>query len=251
LTRQLEKGRDFYARRLGVKKFLAYFQSFTNTYGDPDFLCSLYKEALAFPGVAGLVIGTRPDCLNRPILEQLARLAQEKPVWLELGLQSIHPETLVRINRGHTFRDFLSALDQARAYNLPVTVHIILGLPGESADRMLQTGEALSRLPIQGLKIHPLAVLKGTGMEPLFLKHQYVPLDLETYVKVVCDILELLNPEVIIERLTQDSRPEELVAPLWTRQKALILNRIDQEMEARDAWQGKKYPSHHPLPSHP
>ncbi len=239
ITEQLEAGKAALRRRYKAEKFIAYFQSFSNTYAPLDHLRRLYEEALAVPDVAGLAVGTRPDCLDDGILDLLAELNRRVWVSLEYGLQSIHNRTLVRINRGHTFETFRDAVERTRARRLDVGVHVILGLPGEGKREMLETAEALAEMDIQAIKIHLLYVVRGTALHHLYEAGQYRCLDRETYVDIVCEFLSRLPPGVVIHRLTGDPHPAELAAPLWALEKQANLRAIRETLRIRDLWQGK------------
>lgn len=220
--------------------YIAYFQAYTNTYAPVKRLREVYEEALAEENVVGLAISTRPDCLPEDTLDYLAELNQRTYLWVELGLQSRHDRTLVWLGRGHDYAQFLRGLEQLCSRNIRVCAHIILGLPGEYREEMLETARALAELPLAGLKIHLLHVLRGTPLAALFQEKPFPLLTKEEYVALVVDILEILPPEMVIHRLTGDGPPEELMAPMWSRKKWEVLNAIDAELERRDSWQGKK-----------
>ncbi|KGP76856.1 hypothetical protein JT05_02465 [Desulfosporosinus sp. Tol-M] len=220
-------------------QYIAYFQAHTNTYAAVKRLREVYEEALAEENVVGLSISTRPDCLPEDVLDYLEELNRRTYLWVELGLQSIHSKTMEWIGRGHDYAQFLKGLEQLQARGIRVCAHIILGLPGETKAEMVETAQAVAQLPLQGIKIHLLHVLRGT---PLATIYQNVPFDLltkEEYVSLVVDILEILPPEVVIHRLTGDGPPDDLLGPLWSRKKWEVLNAIDAELERRDSWQGK------------
>ena len=221
-------------------QYIAYFQAYTNTYAPVKQLREVYEEALKEENVVGLAISTRPDCLPEDVLDYLEELNQRTYLWVELGLQSIHDKTMDWIGRGHVYAQFLKGLEQLRSREIRVCAHIILGLPGETKAEMMATAQAVAQLPLQGIKIHLLHVLRGTPLASIF---QHEPFDLmtkEEYVSLVVDILEVLPPEVVIHRLTGDGPPDDLIGPLWSRKKWEVLNAIDAELERRDSWQGKK-----------
>jgi radical SAM protein (TIGR01212 family) len=238
ITAQLEQGMARLSRRYGASSFIAYFQSFSNTYAPGETLRALYHEALAFPEVAGLSIGTRPDCLSPEILDLLADIAQERLLWLELGLQSAHDHTLKLINRGHDVACFTRAVREAAARGLEVVAHVILGLPGEGPAEMAATARYLGELPLQGVKIHLLYVIRGSGLEKMYRAGNYSPLEVEECVGLVADFLELLPPHLVIHRLTGDPHPEELVAPTWCLNKSQVLQNIREELARRGSRQG-------------
>jgi len=238
---QLERGKQQLAKRYKAKRFIAYFQSFTNTYAPPEHLRRLYGEALSVTDVAGLSIGTRPDCVDESVLGLLQDLARRHMIWVEYGLQSAHDTTLAIINRGHDVRCFRDAVKRTRHRGILICAHVILGLPGEQKHHMLETARAVARMGLDGIKIHLCYVVKGTGLEALYLEGGYRPLEQDEYVEILCDFLELLPPEMVVQRLTGDPHPEELVAPLWCRDKARILSLLEQTLEKRDSWQGKRF----------
>lgn len=241
ITAQLQAGMERLRRRYGAQKFIAYFQSFSNTYGPLPLLQSLYEEALAFPQVVGLSIGTRPDCLTPEVLELLASWRSRALIWLELGLQSAHDRTLALINRGHDVACFVRGVELAVSYGLEVVAHVILGLPGEGREEMLATARFLGRLPLAGVKIHLLYVIRGTRMAELLAAGAYRPLARQEYVDLVVDFLELLPPELVIHRLTGDPHPQELLAPSWCLDKAGVLADIRQALERRGTFQGRLF----------
>lgn len=238
---QVEAGRKNLSRRYGAKKFIAYFQAFTNTYGPVEHLKAVYDEALAAADMVGLSVGTRPDCVNDDVLDLLQGYLGTHLVWVEYGLQSAHDPTLSRINRGHDFACFKKAVARTRERGIAVCAHVILGLPGEDRSHMMKTADALAACGVDGVKIHLLYVVKGTAMEALFEKRAYVPLSQEAYIALVSDFLERLPPHVVIQRLTGDPHPGELVAPRWCLDKAGTLSGIRRTLEKRDSWQGKFY----------
>jgi len=243
ITEQLERGKARLARRYKATKFIAYFQSFSNTYGPPQDLQNLYLEALEVEGVVGLAIGTRPDCVPDGVLDMLSELNQRTYLWVEYGLQSIHERTLELVNRGHDVAAFVDAVERSRRRDLDICVHVILGLPGENRTDMLATARAIGKLDIQGVKIHLLYVIEGTPLAELYLRGDYRCLSREEYVDIVCEFLALLPPQVVIHRLTGDPHPEELLAPKWAMDKQTNLQAIRETLQSRDLWQGKFYAS--------
>jgi len=240
IEEQMEKGCQFAERRYGAKKFIAYFQSFTNTYAPADHLKSLYDRALTHPGMVGLSVATRPDCIDHDRLRLLSSYRKDFMVWIEYGLQSAHDRTLSLINRGHDVTCFLSGVRLANEYGLNTCVHVILGLPGETSEMMMETARFLATLPIQGVKIHLLYVVRGTPLAAMYEKGRYQCLDRDTYVELVLNFLEILPPGLVIQRLTGDPIGDELAAPLWAKEKSRNLNLIKKRMEQRNTWQGKK-----------
>jgi radical SAM protein (TIGR01212 family) len=241
ITDQLLQGKKSLARRYKAKKFLAYFQSFSNTYAPIDKLQKLYDEALAVEDIVGLSIGTRPDCVDLPVLELLQDYAGHHLIWIEYGLQSASDKTLELINRGHDVQCFKDAVRATLNRGIKICAHVILGLPGETRSDILQTARTISDLGIDGVKLHLLYVVKGTPLEALYRQGDYRCLEQQAYIDLVCDFLERIPPEMVIQRLTGDPHPEELVAPQWARRKSQTLQLINDTLEERDTWQGKFY----------
>lgn len=241
IDEQVMKGRRFAEKRYGAKKFIAYFQSFTNTYAPLEKLKNLYDQALQHPDMVGLSVGTRPDCVDQEILRLLSSYGNDYMVWIEYGLQSSHDTTLSAINRGHDVACFRRSVLMSESQGLQVCAHVILGLPGETRDMMVETARFLSDLPVKGVKIHLLYVVKGTPLASLYERGGYRCLEREAYIDSVVDFLEYLPPGVVIQRLTGDPAAEELVAPLWAQNKTGTLNRIRKRLEERDTWQGRNY----------
>lgn len=241
IIHQLRAGIEAGHRR-GVKQFLAYFQSYTNTYAPAAKLRDVYDTIRAFPEIKGLAIGTRPDCVDAGVLEVVSAFAPEYEVWLEYGLQSIHAETLFRINRGHGPDAFFMAVELTRQHpGIKICAHVILGLPGESPEMERETARAVARLRLEGVKFHPLHVVKSTPLARDFAHGRYAPLSREAYAERVVRFLEQLWPETVIQRLTADCPDERLVAPKWLLDKNAVLREIQERMEKEDTWQGKCY----------
>ena len=241
IIEQIKIGRKRLGRRYGAKKFIPYFQSFTNTYAPLSQLKEFYDLALERPDMVGLSVATRPDCVTKEILELLGSYQKDHLVWIEYGIQSAHDITLSRINRGHSVACFEQSVHMAKAFGLNVCAHIILGLPGESREMMLQTARFLGRLPVDGVKIHLLYIVKDAPLATLYKNGEYQCLERETYVDLVVDILECLPSEMVIQRLTGDAVEEELMAPLWAKHKFETLERIRGRLEERDTWQGRLF----------
>jgi hypothetical protein len=239
ISQQLASGKAALSKRYNAKKFIAYFQSFSNTYAHYERLKNLYDEALSVEDIAGLSIGTRPDCINEPVLSLLQNYSRNYLVWIEYGLQSANDSTLALINRGHDFECFRKAVKFTKERNIKICAHVILGLPREGRKEMLETAKALRGLEIDGIKIHLLYIVKGTKMEELYINGGFRCLEQEEYCETVCDFLELLPAEMVIQRLTGDPHRDELVAPLWSLEKAKTLNMIKEILKKRDSWQGK------------
>lgn len=241
ITQQIEKQAASIRQKRGVAKFIAYFQAYTNTYAPVNYLRKIYTEAISHPDIVAISIGTRPDCLDADILQLLDELNQKKPVWVELGLQTIHEATAQYIRRGYPLSCFEQAVSELRKRNLDVIVHTILGLPGESKNNILSTIEYLNHQDIQGIKLQLLHVLKGTDLAEDYLAGKFQVYSMEEYLELVIDCLEHLNPEIVIHRLTGDGTKDLLIAPLWSSAKRTVLNTLHRECKLRHAFQGKQY----------
>lgn len=223
-------------------KFIAYFQSFSNTYAPVEKLKELYDIVFIDPSIVGLAIGTRPDCINEKIVD-LLKTYQEKGyyLWIELGLQSIYDKTLKLIHRGHTFEDFLRAYYLLKENNIPVVVHIIFGLPEETKEMMIETVKTLAKLKVDGIKFHALYIPKGSKMEEMYLKGEYKPLEMEEYVELVAFALTYLPPSTVIHRVCSEAREEDILAPLWITKKMEVINLLRKVMNEKGLYQGKNY----------
>jgi radical SAM protein (TIGR01212 family) len=229
------------ASRYNARKFIAYFQAFTNTYAPCDILRRRYDEALVDSDIVGLAIGTRPDCVDEAKLNLIEEYTATHMVWVEYGLQSMHNRTLEMINRRHTFEDFVRAVRMTEGRNILICAHVILGLPGESKVNVLDTARALAELGIDGVKIHSLYILKGTPLARLFEAGGCTVLDQATYVEWVVAFLERLAPHTVVQRLTGDPHHSALLAPEWTVEKHQTLSLIQKNLQAGETWQGKLY----------
>ena len=241
IPEQLVKGKAALQEKRPVRSFIAYFQAFTNTYGPVPYLEKIYTEALSDPDVKVLSVATRPDCLGEDVIALLSRLNRIRPVWVELGLQTIHPDTVRLIRRGYDTDVFDRAVRRLRDAGISVIVHVILYLPGEDEDRMLDTIRYLNRCGIQGVKLQLLHVLKGTDLDDLYQRHPFHLPDMEEYIRMLAKCVTHLRPDIVIHRLTGDGPKELLRAPLWTGAKRTVLNRFHQYMKENDLWQGKDY----------
>ncbi len=240
IKRQIENGRQVIRKRTGAMKYLAYFQAYTNTYADVEELKVLYDMALAEADVVGLSVGTRPDCVPDRVLDLLAAYQDRGyTVWLELGLQSSFDETLERVNRGHGFAEYLDAVKRAHQRHLPVCTHLITGLPGEEYRHALLSHERVLQSGVQGLKYHPLHVVKGTRLANQWRRGEYQPLQEAEYIDTICDLVELTPAEVIFHRLTGTASEKILLAPAWCSKKWQVLNGIAAELKKRGSYQGK------------
>ncbi len=240
ITEQIEAGRVPMMKKYKARKFIVYFQSYTNTYAPVPHLKQMFDQALSCENVVGLAVGTRPDCIDRQKIELIQSYADQCLVWLEYGLQTVHDDTLKRINRGHDFDAFEKAVQLTRDRGIRICAHVILGLPGEDREMMLETARVLSGMGIDGIKIHLLYVVKGTALDTMWQNGEYRCMTQAEYVDVVCDFLERLPENIIIQRITGDPHPEELRAPLWAARYRDTFNMIQKTLKARDTYQGKR-----------
>ncbi len=238
---QLESGRQVIAKRTGAQRFIAYFQAYTNTYADIQHLASLYEEALAEPDVVGLSIGTRPDCVSEEVLDLLASYQKRGyEIWLELGLQSAFDSTLERIQRGHGFAEYQQAVVATRQRGIPICTHLIIGLPGEERSHNLVTLDRVLELGVEGLKLHPLHVVKHTILAKQWRQGAYQPLEMSTYVSIAADMIERTPPDIVYHRVTATASMAILQAPIWCNKKWAVLNAITAELHRRNSEQGEK-----------
>lgn len=243
VTAQLEDGKAFFARKYPEMKFLAYFQAYTNTYSELETLKRMYEEALAVEGVVGLVIGTRPDCMPDSLLDYLEELARRTFLLVEYGIESADDRTLERINRGHDFACTADAVRRTAARGILTGGHVILGLPGESREQLMEQAETLSGLPLTTLKLHQLQLIRGTRMAREFEMHpeDFHLYTAEEYIGLVIDYVEHLRKDIVLERFISQSPKELLIAPDWGLKNYEFTERLKKRMEERDAWQGKYY----------
>jgi radical SAM protein (TIGR01212 family) len=239
VAEQIASGKKYYKPQ--AAKFIAYFQTFTNTYAPVIKLRALYDEALAQEDVIGLSIGTRPDCLGPDVVELLSGYAEKYHIWVELGLQSVHDKTLQFINRGHNFKQFSNAVDALAGRGLNICVHIIIGLLNERDEDVLITAKTIAAMPVNGIKIHSLLALEGTALGEIYKKGAISMITKEKYVSLVADVLEVLPREMVIQRLTADGYRDIFLAPDWALNKLDVLNSINKELERRESYQGKNY----------
>lgn len=226
----------------GNKVFLAYLQPFSNTYGSVNQLKSVYEPILDVPEIKGLILGTRPDCLSAEVCEYLSQLNQRIYLSIEIGLQSSSDKTLACNNRGHTWLDFENAVRQLAENNIETASHVMIGLPGDTTETILTTAKKLSGLPVHGIKIHQLMIIKGTKMESWYLQGKAEPYTLEKYTHIVCRFLKLLRPDQYIHRIIADSKPEHgLIAPMWSAEKLKSLSYINKYMNDKKVYQGMDY----------
>ncbi len=243
LLQQVSDGIAFHAQRYRrASRFMVYFQAYTNTYGDVEVIKALYEEALSHPKVIGLVIGTRPDCMPDELLEYLSQLNKTHPIIIEYGIESVYEETLVRVNRGHTFKQGKETLHKTAESGIACGAHFIFGLPGESRRQMLEASRIISGLPLTFIKFHQLQLIKGTAMTDDYLSNPsaFCLFDFDNYVDFIIDFTEMLNPAIVIERFAAEVPPRFLNTALWNNLRYdQILRIIELRMEERNSWQGK------------
>lgn len=246
LETQFRSIRDKMHQKWPNAKYLGYFQAFTNTYAPAHELREMYETILQQEGVVGLSIATRPDCLPDDVVELLAELNEKTYLWVELGLQTVHEHTAQLINRGHDYQTYIDGVEKLRKHNIRVCSHMILGLPGETEQDMMETARAIADLPVQGIKIHLLHLLKYTPLVKLWEQGGLRFLEKDQYIRLVVDILEILPPDMVIHRLTGDGPPDILIGPMWSLDKWGVLNGIDAELERRNTWQGRLWTPNEP-----
>lgn len=238
ITRQIEDAKQLVSNKQSENgTYIAYFQAFTNTYEKVSYLRELFFEAINHKDIVALSIATRPDCLNDDILDLLAELNKIKPVWIELGLQTIHERTATFIRRGYPLSVFDQAVTKLHHIGIEIIVHVILGLPYETQSDVIETIDYIAKLPIQGIKLQLLHILKGTDLAN-YLQEIHV-LTIEEYVTMVIDCLEHIPQDIVIHRITGDGPKSLMLAPMWSCNKKLVLNTIQKELKIRDSWQGK------------
>lgn len=248
VTQQLQEGIRFFGRKYPTMRYLAYFQAYTSTYDELPNLIARYEEALSVDGVVGIIIGTRPDCMPQALLDYLTELAKHTFVTVEYGVESTLDSTLQRINRGHNYATAIDAIERTAAANIITGAHLILGLPGETHDDMLQHATRLSQLPLHTIKLHQLQLIRGTVMGKEYEEHPEhfdIP-DIDTYIDRAIDFAELLRPDIVIERFVSQSPAELLIAPHWGLKNHEFTARLLRRMRERDTWQGCKWHKNKP-----
>jgi len=242
LEEQITSSMNYARRRFGAEKFIAYFQSFTSTYGETEFLSRQYNTIRKFDNIVGIAISTRPDCIDVEKLDVIESFAKGYEVYIEYGLQSVHDKTLKLINRNHSFSDFKKAVDMTyQRKNIHISVHIILGLPQESKKDMLETARVISAMPLWGIKFHCLHVVKETALEKVYNKGQVKLLSEEEYIDVLIRFLEIIPKDYVILRLVSSADKDLLIAPEWINNKQRVLKKIENEFKIRKTYQGRLY----------
>ena len=240
LVRQFNEVKDMISKKWPNSKYIAYFQANTNTYAPVNILKEKYEAVINLPNVVGINIATRADAITDECLDYLEELSKKTYLTVELGLQTIHEDTSKLINRCHTLKEFHDMVEKLRNKNINVVVHIINGLPYETKEMMIETVKYLNDLDIQGIKIHMLSIVKDTLLEHMYQESPFHVLTKEEYIDIVCEQLEYLRPEIVINRITGDPKKEDLIEPNWLVKKFCVLNDIDKEMKKRDIYQGDK-----------
>ena len=243
VSTQLDEGIEFFSRKYNSMKYLAYFQAYSNTYAPLENLRLLYEEALAHDEVIGLVIATRPDCINAETLDYLQKVSESHYVMVEFGIESHKNESLKRINRGHSFEESVYALEETARRNIHNCAHLILGLPGENETDWLDQAKVLSQLPIENLKLHQLQIHKGTRMHQEYKENpaQFEMFTVENYLNLIVQYLELLNPQIIVERFVSESPDNLLVAPRWGLKNFEFTAKLEKLLEEQQTWQGRLF----------
>lgn len=241
ISSQITEAKTRIQAKTNCNKFIAYFQAYTNTYASIEHLRRIYTEAINQPDIVALSIGTRCDCLSDEVLDLLEELSQTKPIWIELGLQTIHNSTHKTLNTHTTVEQFDSAVIRLHSRGLPVIAHVILGLPGETKSMMLETISHVASMPVSGIKLQLLHILKGTALAASYEANPFPLFELEEYCDFIVDCIELLPSTMAVHRITGDGPRKLLIGPLWSTDKKRVLNTIEKRFKERDTWQGKKY----------
>ena len=241
IPEQIQNAKELVSKKHSGSSYIAYFQAYTNTYAPTSYLERIFTEAIQEPDIKVLSIATRPDCLSQETLELLERLNQQKPVWVELGLQTIHKASSDFIRRGYDLDVFEKAVYDLKGRGISVIVHTILYLPNETTDMMLQTISYLNKLPIDGIKLQLLHILKGTDLADYYMSNPFHLPDLEEYLETLGTMISHLRPDIVVHRITGDGPKSLLIAPLWTGNKRHVLNSIQKYFKNSDIWQGKEY----------
>lgn len=241
LVEQINQAKGKIAQRTRANRFIAYFQAYTNTYADIEQLAAMYRDALHQPGIIGISVGTRPDCVSAQVLDLLDDIRRDgHEVWLELGLQSAFDETLIRVNRGHTLAEYRDTALAARRRGIPLCTHLIIGLPGENEEHFHTSLDIVLDIGVDGLKLHPLHVVKHTMLAYQWRRGGYQPLTKPDYIRIAADLIERTPEHVVFHRVTATASRDILLAPLWCAEKWNVLNGIEQELRRRDTHQGSR-----------
>ncbi len=240
LSEQIEEGIRI-ARRRKINRYIIYFQASTNTYAPIPILRQQFEQCLKTPGMVGLAIATRPDCLSDPVLHLIDELSHQTNIWIELGLQSAHDHTLKRIHRGHSVKAYTDAVEKLKNIPVRICTHVMAGLPGESKTELIETAQLIANNGTHEIKLHPMLILKDTQVEKEWQQGTLNALELDDYVSMCCDVLQKLPPDMVIQRLTAEAPSEQLLAPRWALHKQDVLTCIERELERRGTRQGSEY----------
>jgi uncharacterized protein len=238
LKQQVSEGIEYGRIRYKAKKFIVYFQPYSNTYAPVKVLKKRYDVIREFPDVVGMAIGTRPDLVDEEKLKLIEEYTKDYEVWLEYGLQSVHDKTLRLTNRNHTYQDVVKAVEMTRNRGIKICAHVIIGLPGETKEEMLETAKGCSHLNLDGIKIHPLYIVKGTALERMYNEGNYKPLEMDNYIEITAEFIAHLNPNMVIQRLSADCPEEMLAAPEWIREKQQVIKGVEEKMLKANLVQG-------------
>jgi len=243
ILEQIEKGTSFFRPKYQTQQYLAYFQAYSNTYGETAYLIEQYQEALSHPKVTGIVLGTRPDCISDDLLDVLKEWRKDYYIAIELGAESTSDETLELINRGHSYDETIDAAQRISQAGIPVGLHMILGLPGEDRAQLLEHASVVSQLPISFLKLHQLQIVRGSAFANIYDNDPgYFNLfTAEEFIDLVVDFLELMNPAIVMERFISQAPHDLLIAPRWGLKNFEFVAKVEKRLAERDTWQGKKY----------
>jgi radical SAM protein (TIGR01212 family) len=241
ISEQIHRGMEDLKKKYKAEKFIAYFQTFTNTYGPVEKLRHIYDQALIHEDIIGLSIATRPDCISPEALDLISTYTEKYHVWIELGIQSMRPESLVHIERGHGVPETITAIQAVKKRNIPICAHLILGLPGENLQDMTATAQKVSDLGVDAVKLHMLYITSNSRLAPEYHAGRIPLLSKEEYIAAAVRVLEILAPDIVIQRMVSEAHADILIAPEWLKNKLEIVRLIEEELEKRDTWQGKNY----------
>jgi radical SAM protein (TIGR01212 family) len=243
ITEQIDKGSSFFRPKYQTQQYLAYFQAYSNTYGETSYLLEQYQQALNHPKVTGIVLGTRPDCISDDLLEHLKRWRKDYYIAIELGAESTSNDTLGQINRGHSYEETIEAANKISAVGIPVGLHLILGLPGEDRSQLLKHATEVSKLPINFLKLHQLQIVKGSAFAGIYeeMPDYFRLFSAEEFIDLVVDFLELMNPQIVMERFISQAPHDLLIAPCWGLKNFEFVAKVEKRLAERDTWQGRLY----------
>lgn len=241
IAEQTSSGVEYLARRYKAKKFVAYFQAYSNTYAPLEYLKGLYNQALNHPQVQGLVLGTRPDCVDSEKLDYLESLAKDNYISIEYGLETINDQTLEDINRGHTFQEWADAVTATANRNIHICSHLIFGLPGDTREQMIETATVVSKYPLNSLKLHHLHIVEKTTLAQQYKRNPFPVFKYHDYIDLVIEFLQRLRPDIMLQRLVGETHPRHLIAPIWGVRASQVQQDIEKEMRRRNVWQGKLY----------